>query len=418
MLNHDSTATDAAKLRLNIRRVEILIYAFDFAMWLQFHYAGQSLDSKVKLVDGNRSSHPDDVPCHATSALIDKFCVNCNQFESLMELGSNCGRCGGKLVSTPTDEWTEIRFFPPGLLAGSEIAYHTATGLLGENGSLDTPVTINAIYKYLRSLILNISERLIDSQGLAVKRFDDVFKIGKKVKEHSERYSMYRQHLVGLYNQLVGAAGTDSQFMSDCLRKTIVRHFGLPIKAPQASESLYCFRKSGASYQIRFENEAGDIPSHLLGAQYLHTLVENPNQSLSAIELRGGASSSISPQSEAKEMEESIRYLRSRAEDVEETIEQAKLSGDDDRYFSALNELTEIQKEISRNSGIGGRARAAMKSPEEAARSSVTQAIRTTIKKCKTHYSMPKLAKHLETSIVTGQCCSYRPHSPIPDWEL
>lgn len=72
-------------LAVDLLRVEKLIFAFDFAMWLLIRYEGQPLSTKVKLVDSRRQPSPDDLPSHAASALIDKFCVACTRTEMLVD---------------------------------------------------------------------------------------------------------------------------------------------------------------------------------------------------------------------------------------------------------------------------------------------------------------------------------------------
>jgi hypothetical protein len=76
-------------------------------------------------------------------------------------------------------------------------------------------------------------------------------------------------------------------------------------------------------------------------------------------------------------------------------------------------EFDAIVEHLTAALGLGGRVRDSTGSTVERARSTVTQRLRTTIKRLAEVH--PELGRHLVASVSTGIYCCYRPEHPT-DW--
>ena len=93
-------------------------------------------------------------------------------------------------------------------------------------------------------------------------------------------------------------------------------------------------------------------------------------------------------------------------------------AAESDRDLARLDmiddESSQIEEELRRVTGLGGRVRTAGSSVEKA-RKSVYNRIRAAIERISE--TSPELARHLDRSVTTGRACAYRPETPI-DWKL
>lgn len=103
------------------------------------------------------------------------------------------------------------------------------------------------------------------------------------------------------------------------------------------------------------------------------------------------------------------REYEQRVRDLYAEVEEAEADADLHRADRARAELDAIVDHLTAALGLGGRSRRHTDSVERA-RSTVTQRIRSTIKRLRT--SHPVLAAHLDASIQTGVYCRYRPERP------
>jgi hypothetical protein len=107
---------------------------------------------------------------------------------------------------------------------------------------------------------------------------------------------------------------------------------------------------------------------------------------------------------------------RRRLAELREEIEEAKRFNDDGRAARAEAELEFLRKQLVRDVGLGGRARATG-SHAERARINVTRAIDRAL--AILGRRLPELGRYLDTTIKTGTFCSYTPDPRFRiSWEL
>ena len=103
------------------------------------------------------------------------------------------------------------------------------------------------------------------------------------------------------------------------------------------------------------------------------------------------------------------REYEQRVRELQLEIDDAESDADFHRADRARDELDAIVDHLTAALGLGGRTRRHTDGAERA-RSTVTQRIRSTIKRLSTVH--PALAAHLEVSVQTGIYCRYRPERP------
>jgi tetratricopeptide (TPR) repeat protein len=142
------------------------------------------------------------------------------------------------------------------------------------------------------------------------------------------------------------------------------------------------------------------------GVTDLASLLAEPGRELSALDLMGAVVAG-SGGDEVLDTTARRRY-EERIRDLQAGIDEADAANDLGRSERLQAELDILVDHLTAALGLGGRARRAGNEAERA-RSAVTQRIRSTIRRLAEHH--PSLGAHLDTSIVTGTFCSYRPPS-------
>jgi hypothetical protein len=151
-----------------------------------------------------------------------------------------------------------------------------------------------------------------------------------------------------------------------------------------------------------------------VGMEMLARLLREPGREFSALELRG--SELVGSDSGEMLDAQATQSYRDRAAELRESIEQAEHMNDVGRAASAREELEQLEQELRRAIGLGGRSRRAG-ATHERARISVTKAIRAAVRKIAEQDA--ELGAHLERSVKTGQVCVFSP-DPTADvrWEV
>jgi tetratricopeptide (TPR) repeat protein len=168
----------------------------------------------------------------------------------------------------------------------------------------------------------------------------------------------------------------------------------------------------------------------LKGLHYLARLLADPGREFHVLDLvASGADPAAStavttdPELTPSEWGDSGPLLDARAKsayrrrltEIEEDLDDARLTRDDGRAAQAEAERDFLIRELSRAVGLGGRDRRAG-SASERARVSVTRAIRHALSRIRQHH--PPLGEHLDQAIRTGTYCVYLPDSRItPGWK-
>jgi len=155
----------------------------------------------------------------------------------------------------------------------------------------------------------------------------------------------------------------------------------------------------------------------LRGFGYLRELVGRPGQPIAALDLVG-AGGGVVEESGLGELadRQALAAYRKRLADLDAELAEAEDWADAGRLEAARTEKDALLDELSRATGLGGRARTTGSSAERA-RVAVKKAITTAISRIET--VDPQLAKHLTRSVQTGLTCSYEPDpDALQDWVL
>jgi len=154
-----------------------------------------------------------------------------------------------------------------------------------------------------------------------------------------------------------------------------------------------------------------------LGVQYLARLLTNPGRQLSALELvsvptTDSTSQALAPVTRQPLLDQDARAAyRRRVHQLTSELASADARGDQQGSQRLQAELDALLDELRRATGKGGRARA-FSDAGERARTAVRKAIKRAIDEIRA--SDPDLAALLDTTVTTGNICSYTPDPQRP----
>jgi len=196
-------------------------------------------------------------------------------------------------------------------------------------------------------------------------------------------------------------------------------------RAPAGPAERCVFRREGEYWSVAFEGKAFRLRD-LKGLRYLARLLAEPGREFHVLDLvateRGAAPATTraepglgAPGDTGEVLDAKARAAyRDRVAALEEDIEEARSFGDAERAARAEKERDFLVGELAGAVGLGGRPRRAG-SEVERARVSVTQAIRTALRRIREQSSA--LGAHLDRTVLTGTFCSYVPDPRAPvDW--
>ena len=202
-----------------------------------------------------------------------------------------------------------------------------------------------------------------------------------------------------------------------------VAHRDARDEEPVASSNV--FRREGDYWTVSFDGHAVHVRD-LKGMHYLARLLADPGREFHVLDLvtaeRGSVTlpdrsdtarltrSAVGDAGEMLDPQAKNAYRRRLAE-IDDDIEQAHATGDDERAAQADAERDFLRRELSRAVGLGGRDRRAA-SASERARAGVTRAIRQAITRIAEHH--PLLGEHLSRTVRTGTYCAYMPDPRAP----
>jgi hypothetical protein len=178
------------------------------------------------------------------------------------------------------------------------------------------------------------------------------------------------------------------------------------------------FRREGAVWLLAYEGRTVHVPD-AKGLRDLATLLASPGTDVPAVRLlaAGSGETAVAARSFGGDPvldEEAKTRYRKRLEQLDEAIDRASASGDDDRAAAYDRERAALLDELRSAAGLGGRTRR-LGDEAERARKAVTARIRDSLRKLGTLH--PELAAHLRASVSTGSSCGYRPEQPVR-WRL
>jgi hypothetical protein len=195
------------------------------------------------------------------------------------------------------------------------------------------------------------------------------------------------------------------------------------LKAEAGNKLRYWFRSTGNTWDVRFGDEAGNFTDQK-GFGIIARLLRfpNPTKLLSAMELIGRDVEQHGTFTEQEVTDgEALAAAKTWLNDeYPKELEAAREDGDPEKLAEVEERKKKAEKYISEAKGLGNKRRSiGPKSPKESARTSCRAAINRTIKALReAEKSLPKLAEHLERTILgEGTDFAYRTDGP-PNWEL
>lgn len=170
-------------------------------------------------------------------------------------------------------------------------------------------------------------------------------------------------------------------------------------------------RRQGDHWQATYAGHTVTL-RHAKGLVDLATLIERAGTEIHVLDLTGAGV--VEAEADTVIDDRAIAAYRGRVIELEAELDEADANADPVRAERAQLELDQLIEQLSAAYGTGGRRRRTTGSAERA-RSTVTQRLRSTIKRVGDHH--PELGRHLTASVSTGLYCSYRPERPIT-WDL
>ncbi|MCZ7459101.1 AAA family ATPase [Streptomyces sp. WMMC940] len=195
-----------------------------------------------------------------------------------------------------------------------------------------------------------------------------------------------------------------------------------PVREPRSGAPGQCaqgvFRREGPVWLLVWEGRTVHVPD-AKGLRDLAALLAVPGTDVPAVRLlaAGSGETAFAARSFGGDPvldEEARTQYRRRLEQLDDAIDRATASGDDERAAAYDRERAALLDELRSAAGLGGRSRR-LGDEAERARKAVTARIRDTLRKLgATH---PELAAHLCASVSTGSACAYRPGQQVR-WRL
>ena len=199
-------------------------------------------------------------------------------------------------------------------------------------------------------------------------------------------------------------------------RLAIVPRLGTP-QRPSHSRSL--FRREGDYWTIALEDEVCLLKDGR-GLRHIASLLSRPGEELHALDLMalpGTTDNVLLEQDAGPKLDPQAKFAyRRRLAGLRDELEEAERFNDFGRASRAREEIESLSDHLAAGVGLGGRDRFAG-STAERARSAVTHAIRTALRRIRD--DMPVLWDQLAPRIRTGTYCVYQPDVVHPiRWEL
>lgn len=201
--------------------------------------------------------------------------------------------------------------------------------------------------------------------------------------------------------------GTTMLFLRRCIRRLLDAEL-----ENRTASLITAFEKQDAVWLVQAFGAEARVKD-VRGMEYLKCLLSSPGVEIHVDQLAagGGGGSPVQPEHWSRPAatpvldEQAKKAYARRIGNLDEEIDEARASYDDDREVRLQEEKDAIINELRRAAGLGRRTRA-FSDETEKARVSVTKAIRRAIRVIRPHHA--ELAAHLEEHVTTGTFCSYR----------
>ncbi len=182
--------------------------------------------------------------------------------------------------------------------------------------------------------------------------------------------------------------------------------------ASPASVPNYVFRPQGGQFEVRFGDEMGFLPNHA-GIQYIHQLLRHPDRPHTPLELDGGGTELRGTMNPSRQLvaDRGVDYQQVQ-DTLRAQIESARAADDAERALELQEDLDLIDEQSAL-----ARHGAAFPGDYQRAVHRIRTSILRALKMIQGDSGLPRLAHHLQTSIVTDGF-RYAPGPDVIHWEL
>jgi hypothetical protein len=197
----------------------------------------------------------------------------------------------------------------------------------------------------------------------------------------------------------------------------------VPEVPPASLPGNAIFRREGEYWTLAYNGTTGRLKD-VNGLHDLAHLLQHPGQEFHVLDLIQSGDGTATPTRFTNTTGDAGPLLdaqakaqyRNRLGELRAEADEAEQFNDSDRSSRLRAEIDAIREQLAAAVGLGGRDRTAA-SIAERARATVTQRIKTAIKRIATH--SPALADHLASRVKTGRFCVYRPDPARPiEWDV
>lgn len=289
--------------------------------------------------------------------------------------------------------------------------------------------TWRADRSYLRSVFvreLAWAAIAVDDRSLAADLLEDLVPLGPScgVNGAVVAFAGSHAHTAGLLAAALGRSGQARDLLDQAARTydrlgariwaaELARHplVGGPVTAGSGTargaagmDGRAVMSRRGGVWHVSFEGRDATL-AHSKGLADIARLLSGHGQEVHVLDLVGSADRS-GPAGDVVDRR-GIDAYRRRLADISAEIDEAERNNDPGRREWAEAERHAVLDELEVATGLGGRPRPFSNHPAERARKAVAGRVRDAI--AKLHLVHPELAAHLDSHIVTGTYCRYRP---------
>ena len=181
----------------------------------------------------------------------------------------------------------------------------------------------------------------------------------------------------------------------------------------RAPDAVHSWKRSGSGWCIRYGDDEATLRDSL-GIAYLGALLAQPTEPLHVLDLTARRSDPATSDSGELLDPTARRQVRARMNELAAELDEAEARHDLGRTETLRAELSQLEEELARALGLGGRARR-VGDPVERARKAVYNRIQAALKNLESE--LPELAQHLRHNVRTGRTCVYAPEARV-SWRV
>lgn len=198
--------------------------------------------------------------------------------------------------------------------------------------------------------------------------------------------------------------------------QSIIQFLGInPHHSKAAGAAGWSLSRDGSDWLLDAGSERARLRDSR-GLHHLRMLIAAPGQDISPLDLAAGGQGLVATAPTAVLDSRALREFRRRIQVLDEDLDAADRSGDTAAARHVWAERDELQDEVRRGAGLGGRPRA-LPAEAERARVNTTRTLRAAIAQISA--AAPLAAAHLAASIHTGNACRYEPGAGGPShWQV